>query len=123
MKSKLSFFVNIQYIFILLFISFISKSSSLYFTYPNAITLKNRNIFIIHKDGVTICDSNYFSIIKNIITFSSTEQLSESNLHLISLTQFDDGYIICIIINKLYIFDINGNEEYDKVCPLILIIS
>ena len=111
----ISFYVNIEYIFILLFISLISKSSSLYFTYPNAITLKNRNIFIIHKDGITICDSNYLSIIKNIITFSSTEKLSESNLHLISLSQFDDGHIICIIINKLYIFDMNGNEEFSKV--------
>ena len=48
MAFKLSLFVNIQYISFLLFISHISKSFSLYFTYPNAITLKNRKIFIIH---------------------------------------------------------------------------
>ena len=107
-KLSFNFVLNVQCIFILFFLSFISKSFSLHFTYPNAITLKNKNIFIIHKDGITICDANFTTIIKNIITFSSTEKLLENDLHMISLSQFDDGYIICIIINKLYIFDING---------------
>ena len=68
MDPKRNFIFN-QLLFIILFISTISKISSLYFAYPNAITLKNGNIFIVHQDGITICDSNFKEIIKNVTIF------------------------------------------------------
>ena len=90
-----------------------SKSYSISFIYPNSVTLKNGNIFVIHKEGVTICNSDFSEIIKNVITFIDEKKIdTEDKLSRVSIAQFDDGYIISVIINKIYCFNIRG--EYIK---------
>ena len=97
-----------QLIFTIIFlINFNLTISERFFNYPNAIKLKTGNIFIIHKEGVTICDSSYKSF-NDIIIFNSTEQINESDLSKVTISQFDDGYIVSVIINHVYIFDANG---------------
>ena len=103
-----------QFIFIILFITFISKISPLYFAYPNAITLKNGNIFIVHQDGITICDDNLKEIIKNVTIFSSQKLNNEEDLCKVSIDQFDDGYIFCFVFNKIYIIDNDGELEFNE---------
>ena len=76
-------------LFIISFLSLVSKIFSLYFAYPNAITLKNRNIFIIHKTGITICDINFTTIIKNVAYFNSDEELTnEEDLFKVSIIKY-----------------------------------
>lgn len=82
-----------------------------YFYFPTTITLNNKNIFVIHKTGITICDSSFKKIIKNIYDFpAENEQIStEDQLSKISIKKFDNGYIVSIIIDRIYIFDSEGN--------------
>ena len=83
----------------------------LYFSFPTAIELKNKDILVVHQFGVTVCDSTFKHIKKTVYDFSlEEEQISdEDKLSRVSFAKFDDGYIFSIIIDKLYIFDTEGN--------------
>ena len=112
MVKKYYFFpYKLLYIFIL-FLQFLHIHSILSFEYPSAITLINGNIFIIHKFGITICDSSMNTKIKDVVNFSTNQISSENYLSKVSIAQFEDGYIISVIINKIYIFDIEGELQY-----------
>ena len=103
-----------QYLLVILFLTFISKISSLYFAYPNSITLKNGNILIVHQDGITICDSSFNEIIKNVTFFTSKKLDNEEDLFKVIIDQFDDGYVFCFIFNKIYIIDNDGELEFNE---------
>ena len=108
-------FSSILYFFILLIIHFSFIISSISFEYPSALTLNNGNIFIIHKTGVSICDPSNSTIIKDIIIFKESEQIkNEDYLSKVILAQFKDGYIVSIIINKIFFFDAEGKYEYNE---------
>ena len=115
MKTKilLSF---IKYIIFAFLLFKISNNSILSFYYPTAITLNNGNIFIIHKTGITICDSSFSNIIRYVKNFTTeSEQISsEEKLSKVSISKFNDGYIVSIIINKVYIFDKTGIMKTNK---------
>ena len=110
---------KILFIIIIIFLlSKLSISSTLYFPYPTATTLNNGNIFIIYKYGVVICDKNITNVIKYSYNFTESEEIStEAKLSKVSISKFDDGYIVSIIIDKLYIFDCNGNlrQRYNTI--------
>ena len=114
MKEKL-FFSSIKYIIILFFLLIKITNTKLNFYYPTAITLYDGNIFIIHRTGITICDSSFSKIIRYVQNFTSDiEQIStEEKLSKVSISKFNDGYFVSIIINKVYIFDKFG---YMKDC-------
>ena len=99
-----------------------SKIYTISFSYPNAVvTLKEGNIFIIHKFGICICDSSFTTIIKEIYTFQEEEQIiNEERMSKLEILQFDNGYLICLIIDKIYIFNMNGDLEF-KSSPLIVV--
>ena len=100
---------------IIFFLNISSSISILSFTYPSAISLKNGNIFVIHKYGVCVCNPSFSEVIKDIIIFSDGQQLSnEDDLSKVSLAQFEDGLIVSIIINKIYLFKINGDYENES---------
>ena len=86
------------------------------FTYPKSITLLNGNIFIIHKTGIEIYDSSLTNSLHIIRTFNEEEQISDpTKLGKVSITRFnqnDNGLIICIIINKIFIFNYKGEELF-----------
>lgn len=102
---------------IFLFILFIllgnhQINSYLSFTYQTSIVLKNHNIFVIHKEGITTRNSKFAEIIKKVYIFQQDEQIStEDKLLKISIKKFNDGYIFCLIIDRIYIFDAEGNYE------------
>ena len=108
-------FLPFQFFFIITFILKIQKIySTLSFIYPNAVTLINGNIFVIHKYGISICDYSFSTILKNVTTFSISEQISsEDDLSKVTISQFSDGYIVSVIINKIYIFDSFGELKYN----------
>ena len=98
------------FLFILKFSIIISTLS---FEFPTAVTLNNGNIFVIHKAGVSICDPSFEIIKENITTFTSENQISSGNyMSKISISRFNQGYIVSIIINKIYIFNPEGQLEY-----------
>ena len=116
MKFK---FLNLLIIFLSMKFS---KIYTISFSYPNAVvTLKEGNIFIIHKFGICICDSSFTTIIKEIYTFQEEEQIiNEERMSKLEILQFDNGYLICLIIDKIYIFNMNGDLEF-KSSPLIVV--
>ena len=92
----------------------ISVINNISFSYPNSITLKNKNILVIHKYGISICNLDCSIIIKEVKSFSVSEQISnEEKLSKVTISQFNNGYIISIIIDKIYIFDFYGELEYE----------
>ena len=87
------------------------KVNVLYFNYPTAVTLKNGNIFIIHQSGITIVDANFTKVIKNV-----TEDELVPNTHILSkvnIRKFDNGYLLCSINNQLYIFNSEGERNFN----------
>ena len=107
-------YFSYKFLFINIFLlNFPITFSSLSFLYPTVATLKNGNLFAIHKTGVSICDSNYSTIIENVTIFSEENQISTpQNLSRVSISQFPDGYIVSAIIDKIYIFNLEGKLEF-----------
>ena len=96
-----------------IFLSPLSTGFNLNFTFPNSITLNNGNIFVIHKYGVSIFNSSCPEIINNTYVFEDSEIISdEQDLSSVSIKQFEDGYVLCTINNKIYIFDSDGKYEF-----------
>ena len=85
------------------------------FLYSNAITLLNGNIFIIHKSGVDIYDESLTKKIKSIITFNEEEIVTKDIYAKKIISKLDEKnieYITCIINNKIYIFNSEGEKLY-----------
>ena len=98
---------------IYIFLGPLSTGFNLNFTFPNSITLNNGNIFVIHKYGVSIFNTSYPEIINKAYFFEDSEILSdEKDLSSVLIKQFEDGYVLCTIINKIYIFDSGGKFEF-----------
>ena len=97
-------------IFLSTFLYILKSVLSLYFNYPTSIRLKNGNIFIIHQSGITITDANFTKIINN--SMQNEIISSEEDLSKVKISEFEDGFFLCTIINQLYIFDYNGIMRY-----------
>ena len=95
---------------IILFILLINSSLSyLAFKFPYAFKLNNKNIFVIHSLGITICDETFTETIKRVLSFSDSEKITTDRaLSRITSVQGDE-YIICLINDRIYIFDLEGN--------------
>ena len=78
------------------------------FINPYTISLMEEKILVIHKFGISICDSNTYTIPNNTILFSESEQITtDANLSKITHSS-ENGYIFCIINDKVYIFNEDG---------------
>ena len=114
MKNQKNIFNELFFFFLFLTIINIPKSSQsfLSFKFSYAITIKDRNIFVIHQDGVTICDPTFKTIIREEIIFKDAEKInSDESLSKVT-TLYENGYIICLINDYIYIFDEEGNLKY-----------
>ena len=112
--------MNIYYIFqvnkIIQFIILIHIIKEVYskisYIYPYAFTLSNDNIFIVHKYGIDLIDSSFFTIIKKVMIFSQEEQIeTEEDFSKLTINN-DKGYILCLIRERIYIFNNDGNFLY-----------
>ena len=55
--------------------------------------------------------------------FADNEKIStEDKLSQVSLSKFDDGYIISFIINKIYIFNVIGNLNIVKYYSIVILL-
>ena len=90
----------------------ISSQAFLSFKYPYSFAIKDRNIFVIHQDGVTICDPKLKTIIRKEIIFEDSEKInSDGSLSKVT-SLYENGYIICLINDYIYIFDEEGNLKF-----------
>ena len=108
--DEIPFILNRKIFFLLIFILSIDFSFSyLEFKFPYAFKLENKNIFVIHQLGVSICNKNYTEIISNQVTFSNSEKIAtDEALSKIALVSAQGYYLICLISDKIYIFDGDG---------------
>ena len=95
------------FIELFIIISLINLIRSIEFRYPTALTLENKQIFVVHSLGIDIYHSSY-SISTKIIEF--IQELSKSDLNKISISKYSSGEIIVLIIDTIYIFDMNGQK-------------
>ena len=110
LKSKKEF--NI-FLFLLLFFLIIKQSKSSdppLINYPYAIILLNGNIFLIHQNGVSIYDSTFSHVISDEVIFSDTEKINHDYyLSKVTVSQFENGYIVALINDYIYFFDYKGS--------------
>ena len=115
MKRKIFiFYINLFFIIILLsYSSYIENGIT--FINPTSIYLLNGNLFTIHKYGIYVCDCFLTKIINIPLIFSEEEQIATTyNLSKVLITKFEDGYVICLINDKIYIFDKEGYFLYNS---------
>ena len=119
--NKSIYINNFLYLFdILLFLLILGlyNSSEIFFNYPQSITLLNGNIFIIHQKGIDIYDSNLTNKIGESITFDDADIINDNKmLSKTTISRFsedDNGYIICIIYDRIYIFNKEGKKLYSS---------
>ena len=112
MNDKYHFQIMKIIYFIICFQLIENVNSKIYFTYPYAITLSNKNIFIVHQLGVDVIDPSFTQILKKVIVFSEDEKIStENELSKVEI-KYKNQYIIALIKDKIYIF----NNEGDFLC-------
>lgn len=106
---------------ILLFFSLIKKESVSclpYYSLPHSINLLNGNILIIHSEGIVIYDSSLTTEIKTVLNNTNLLQNDENTLSEIEINRFSEydnnEYIISIIYQKIYIFNLEGNLLYNS---------
>ena len=101
-----------------LFFGFIFKQSmgtNPDLSFPFATFLSNDNIFVIHQDGVSIYDSTFSNLISDEIVFTSSYRIQyEYHYRMVTISKFEDGTIISIINNKIYIFDYKGSLIFES---------
>jgi len=86
-----------------------SENSSIYLDFPSSIMLSNGNIFVIHQNGVSIYDSTFSKLISDEVIFNNSEKINHGYyLSKITIEQFENGFIITIINDYIYIFDYKG---------------
>ena len=108
--DEILFFLKRKIFFLYIFNLLINFSFSyLEFKFPYAFKLKNKNIFVIHQLGVSICNNNFTEIISEEVTFSNSEKIAtDEALSKVTSVSADGYYIICLINDKIYIFDGDG---------------
>ena len=95
---------------LIIFINLINSSLSyLAFKYAYAFKMTNKDIFVIHQLGVTISDETFTISKGRVLTFSESEQIkTDQSLSKIN-SVIADKYIICLINERIHIFDSIGN--------------
>ena len=108
MNDKLLFQIMKIIYFIICLHLIENVNSKIYFTFPYAITLSNKNIFIVHQLGVDVVDPSFTQILKRVIIFSEDEKIStENELSKVDI-KYKNQYIIALIKDKIYIFNNEG---------------
>ena len=103
---------------ILFFLSFNTyiESSSVIGDYPTLKRLNNGQYFVISSNNIVIADSTFTNITEKL-TFTSRLYSTLTDTYSTTIAQFpqeDNGYIIAIIKNDLYVFDKNGDCLYES---------
>ena len=104
--------LNFNYLIALtLVVFFTTQIKSLSFKYPTAFTLSDGKIFVIHSLGIDICDPEYTTSNR---TLNFSQEIPESNFAAISISKYSTGEFIIFIINRIYLFDENGNYKHSS---------
>ena len=109
MDRKYYFNYNKVSTMLILILSIILKISSFPIYNLQSAQLNSGEFFLIHKYGIDICDEKRTTIVRNILTFSEEEQITTEKMANIKIKKFDDGYLICLINEQIYIYDDQGN--------------
>ena len=109
MSKKPHFFV-----FLLFYLFFIPNIFSFPFYNTQSEQLINGNFLIIHQYGIAICDNELSRIIRTEKVFTDDDIITTDKMKNIIIKKFEDGYLICIINDKIYIFDNLGNFIYES---------
>jgi hypothetical protein len=100
---------------LLIFFTLIKHYLNVNLYFPRSISLVSGNIFVIHQDGIDVYDPSMKNLVLNVFNFTGNDKIDENNLSKTTILRFDDddnGIIICLIINKIYIFNPEGTLLY-----------
>ena len=112
--SKINFYFFIYFFFIIFIITPLNIFAFPFYNVQSA-ELSNGQKLLVHKLGIDIVDKDYNQKIRTEITFTDDEQIStEDKLKNVIIKKFENGYLICLIIDRTYIFDNLGNFLSEK---------
>ena len=108
-------FINL--FLLLLYTNLLLKTFSYPFYNLQSTLLKNTDFIFVHKYGVDIVDYDLTGIQRTEIEFTEEERITVDKMKDVIIEQFDDGYVICLLNDRIYIFNDEGHFQYksDKI--------
>ena len=103
---------NILFSSLILFSNIFSGIFSFPFYNLQSEQLFNGNYIFVHQYGIDIVNNPRTKIIRSEITFAEEEQITKEKMQNVIIKMFEDGYLICLINGKIYIFDDTGHILY-----------
>ena len=97
---------------LILYTNLFSPSHSLNFTNLQSEILSNGDFIFVHQYAIDIFNKDLTQILRTEITFTDEEQITIEKMKNMIIKKFEDGYIICLINDKIYIFDDLGHFLY-----------
>ena len=102
---------NHKLFLLIVYLKCLSNTFSFPFNNLQSVELNNGNFLMIHQFGIDICDKDLTKIIRKEKIFSTEEQISTpQKMQNVIIKKFSDGYLVCSIGNKIYIFDDTGQS-------------
>ena len=123
-RKYLHFFPLITYIFISYIYYTFCYPKETDFDYPMKMRLNNGNYLVMTTQGIYLYNEQFNSVKKTIKKFSSRLLNDNEQLYSADMAQFlneDNGYIICLLLNEVYIISKNGEflcefyENYTQI--------
>ena len=108
-------FINL--FLLLLYTNLLLKTFSYPFYNLQSTLLKNTDFIFVHKYGVDIVDYELTGFQRTEIEFTEEERITVDKMKDVIIEQFDDGYVICLLNDRIYIFNDEGHFQYksDKI--------
>ena len=107
-------FIQLSLSVLILYINLFTSSLSLDFNNLQSEKLSNGDFIFVHQYAIDIFNKNLTQIIRTEITFAEEEQITTEKMKNTIIKKFEDGYIICLINDKIYIFDDLGYFLYKR---------
>ena len=102
---------NHKLFLLIVYLKCLSNTFSFPFNNLQSVELNNGYFLMIHQFGIDICDKDLTKIIRKEKIFSTEEQISTpQKMQNVIIKKFSDGYLVCSIGNKIYIFDDTGQS-------------
>ena len=105
-------FISLSLSVFILYTNLFAPSLSLEFNNLQSEKLSNGDFIFVHQYAIYIFNKDLTQIIRIEISFTEEEQITTEKMKNTIIKKFEDEYIICLVNDKIYIFDDLGYFLY-----------
>ena len=105
-------FISLSLSVFILYTNLFAPSLSLEFNNLQSEKLSNGDFIFVHQYAIDIFNKDLTQIIRTEISFTEEEQITTEKMKNTIIKKFEDEYIICLVNDKIYIFDDLGYFLY-----------